>query len=97
MGSRSTYRCLNCRNTFIARRGGGFCFIEYRCVNCDTIKSVKCMNRGVSLDEYWEPPNPEQIGVCPKCGGELRDDIGPMCPECKSRDIECLGTHLNYD
>jgi len=28
------------------------------------------------------------VGKCRKCGGDLRDDLGPMCFKCKSRDIE---------
>ncbi|MFC1906895.1 hypothetical protein ACFLW8_02265 [Chloroflexota bacterium] len=96
MGTKSVYRCLDCGNEFTAREGGGFNFIEYRCVDCDTIKAVRCNSRIVPPGE-WTPLGSEEISVCPKCGGELRRDIGPMCQKCKSRNVECIEDILNYD
>ena len=96
MGSVSVYRCLDCGNEFTAHAGGGFYFIEYRCVDCDTIKVVKCNNRSVPVGE-WEPPEPREIGTCLECGGELRKDIGPMCQRCKSRNIKEIEDLRDYD
>ncbi|MCF7887662.1 MAG: hypothetical protein K9L76_00130 [Candidatus Omnitrophica bacterium] len=97
MGQAGIYKCNNCGNKFEAREGGGFCFIEYRCVKCDTIKNIS-HSRCVPLKEYI-PPSKEKIGVCKKCGGELREDIKPMCPKCRSRDTEISGEgiEVNYD
>jgi len=89
VGSIERYRCLDCENEFTARAGGGFCFIEYRCIDCDTIKVVECRNRSVPVGE-WIPPEPEEIGSCLECGGELRDDIRPMCQRCKNRNVGCI-------
>ena len=51
-------------------------FEQYRCVKCDNTKDI---DKGKITES--DP------GACGKCGGELRDDLLPMCPECKSRDI----------
>ena len=95
MGSISIYRCLNCGNKFTAHHGGGFYFIEYRCVGCDTIKVVKCNNRSVPCGE-WIPPEPEEIGTCLECGEELSEDIGPMCQRCKSRNVKEDEDNIRY-
>jgi len=96
MGSIQVYRCADCGNKIRAHAGGGFCFIEYRCVDCDTIKVVKCNNQSVP-EEEWIQPEPEGIGACLICGGELSDDIGPMCQRCKSRNIKEIEDLRDYD
>ena len=70
-------------------------FIQYRCVNCDTIKGVK-NNRTAFIKEYIEPTK-EEIGLCDNCGGELRKDLKPMCQKCKSRDVKAIRDLLRYD
>ena len=95
MGIEAIYKCRKCGKEFKSRGGGGFHFFEYRCVNCDTIKIVKS-DRTVPPGEY-KPPSKEKIGVCKKCGGELRDDLAPMCPACKSREVEVKEVLLEYD
>lgn len=95
MGRIAICKCKKCGNEFQASWGSGFLFTEYRCVDCDNTKSVETSLaitlRGGSLpnkDEIEE----EEIGNCEKCGGKLEEEIGPMCPICKSREIEekCL-------
>jgi hypothetical protein len=61
MGHSGIYKCKDCGNEFEAREGGGFVFIEYRCVNCDKIKNVHS-NRRVSSEDY-KPPTKKEIGV----------------------------------
>lgn len=95
MGQKAIYKCNKCNNEFKSQEGGGFSFIEYRCINCDTIKAVKG-DRRVSSEDY-KPPTKEKIGVCEKCGGELKDDLNPMCPKCKSRDVKVKEILLMYD
>lgn len=96
MGKEAIYKCKNCSNKFKAREGGGFKFFEYRCVDCDTIKTVETMDQRVPPDQFI-PPAKEEIGVCKKCGGELKVDIRPMCPKCKSRDVEENQILTQYD
>ncbi|MBU0505145.1 MAG: hypothetical protein ABII18_13785 [bacterium] len=86
MGRQGIYKCNQCGNEFEAQEGGGFYFVEYRCVDCDYIKSIN-WDQTVPADQYCEPPK-EKIGVCKKCGGELKDGLNPMCPNCKSRDVQ---------
>ena len=95
MGTRGIYKCRKCGNEFESREGGGFLFIEYRCVKCDWIKSVKS-NQMVRPENY-KPPAKSQVGKCRKCGGELRDDIPPMCPKCKSRNVRMRKPDVYYD
>jgi len=95
MGQKAIYKCDKCGNEFESQEGGGFFFIEYRCVNCDTIKAVES-NRTVSPEEH-KPPTEQEIGVCEKCGGELRENLKPMCPKCKSRNVEPKRPLLFYD
>lgn len=99
MGQEAVYKCNKCSNEFKQRGGGGFFFNEYRCVNCDTIKIVKTgwkCARADEKDEYHEPTK-EEIGVCGKCGGKLSEDLRPMCPACKSRDVEEKEVLIDYD
>ncbi|MCK5492135.1 MAG: hypothetical protein KAJ14_03385 [Candidatus Omnitrophica bacterium] len=98
MGIEQTYKCKKCGKFFRAQAGGGVKFDEYRCMLCDTIKNVETRDKSVSEKEYI-PPTKEEIGMCDKCGGGLRNDIGPMCPKCGARDIEetDLGTTILYD
>ena len=95
MGHSGTYKCKDCRNEFDSHEGGGFVFIEYRCVECDTIKNVNS-NRTVSPKEY-KAPTKKEIGICKKCGGELKDNIRPMCPKCRSRNVEVESIFIYYD
>lgn len=95
MGQKAIYKCNKCGNKFHSQEGGGFTFIEYRCISCDTIKAVKS-NRGVSSGDH-KPPTKKEIGTCSKCGGELQDNIRPMCPKCKSRDVRVKEILLMYD
>jgi len=75
MGREAIYKCKKCGNEFKANEGCGWHFCLYRCVNCDNTKEVL-----LGMDE-------KKIGVCKKCGGELKDDLKPMCPNCKSRKV----------
>lgn len=95
MGKKAIYQCNKCKNEFRSQEGGGLTFIEYRCVDCDNIKRVKS-ERGVSPGKY-KLPTKEEIGVCEKCGGELKKDLGPICPVCKSRDVEEKQVLERYD
>lgn len=96
MGCEAIYKCKNCDNEFKSIEGGGFTFINYRCIDCDTIKHVDTMDQCVPPDGFI-PPAREEIGVCKKCNGELKDDIRPMCPKCKSRDVEIKQILTFYD
>lgn len=91
MGNRSVYKCLSCKNEFEARGGGGFFFLEYRCVDCDATKAIHLKSK------HERKVTAKEIGRCEKCGGQLRDDIKPMCPKCKSREVEVSRTIMYYD
>ena len=95
MGHEALYRCLSCGHEFRSHEGGGFLFIEFRCVQCDWIKAVES-NRRVPPESY-RPPTSEEIGLCPRCGGELRSDLEPMCPGCGSRNVEVKEIQTFYD
>jgi hypothetical protein len=86
MGSEGIYKCRKCGNEFTARCGGGFHFKEYRCVECDGVKPLP-----------REPLTEKALGICDLCGGQLKDDIGPMCPACRSRDVEEKQCLILYD
>jgi len=90
MGQTAMYKCRNCGNEFKASDGGGFCFIKFRCVNCDRTKDVDIPEGNVRIQE-------QDIGKCKYCEGELRGDIGPMCWKCKSRDVEQGDVEIYYD
>lgn len=96
MGQIAICKCKKCGNEFQANGGGGFLFIEFRCVNCDIVKLVKCNDRHV-LPEKWKPPTKEETGPCKNYGGELKDNLKPMCPACKSRDVEEIEVLISYD
>ena len=95
MGQESLYRCKTCGREFISREGGGISFDLYRCVNCDWIKEVS-NGRRMWGDEYKQP-SAQDIGRCRKCGGELRDDLQPMCRNCGSRNVEEKEVRILYD
>ena len=95
MGKEAIYKCNQCNNEFESNEGGGFKFIEYRCVNCDKIKPVK-NNRKVQIKKY-KPPTKKEIGVCEECQGKLKDNLKPMCPACSSRDVKEIKVLKHYD
>ncbi|MDO8584224.1 MAG: hypothetical protein Q7R83_03545 [bacterium] len=95
MGQKAAYKCNICDHAFEANSGGGFQFVEYRCVNCDAVKQIES-NQRVSLDDY-QPPTKEAVGTCDQCGGDLSDKLGPMCPQCKSRDVKMERVLAYYD
>ena len=94
MGTNGKWRCRDCGNEFKASVGGGFHFILYRCVQCDRTKSVDVKR---SSSGEWIPTDKSGVGVCQRCGGQLRDDINPMCRKCKSRNTEQLEIEVYYD
>jgi Zn finger protein HypA/HybF involved in hydrogenase expression len=83
MGHESVFKCNNCAHEFNSREGGGRHYDKYRCVACDNIKEVLVQNAN-------------DIGKCYECGGELRNDIRPMCPRCHSRDVEIKEVLVEY-
>ena len=94
MGQAGYFKCNNCRNRFKSRMGGSTICIEYRCVACDHIKEITTSQRGTP--DFREPTK-EEIGTCSRCGGEMRDDLGPMCRKCGSRDVEIDEITMFYD
>lgn len=94
MGQEGYFKCRNCGSMFKSRMGGGIICVEYRCVKCDRIKEIECGERGTP--SYHEPTK-EEIGACAHCGGEMRDDLGPMCRKCGSRDVEIDEITMFYD
>jgi len=84
MGRDAIFECKKCEQTFRAREGGGLNYLECRCVKCDAIKEVQVNKR---TDPSFAMPSQADLGTCAKCGGELRSDILPMCPNCKSREV----------
>lgn len=90
MGKIADYKCKKCSHVFESKGGGGFIFDEYRCVDCDQIKAVKLKSKSERVPV-------EDVGKCSKCGGGLRKDLDPMCPKCKSREVECVKTKMFYD
>ena len=86
------FRCRQCGHRFRARHGGGFNFRLFRCENCDRTLTV---GNPLSPDMPWTgDPVPER---CEYCGGRMRDDLGPMCRNCRSRDVELVEAEIWYD
>ena len=90
MGQAGTYKCKKCGNKFESQEGGGFLFDEYRCINCDKIKRINVISKNDR-----KPATP--IGKCDACNGELKNDLRPMCPKCKSREITNEEIKMSYD
>lgn len=95
MGQKAIYICNKCKNEFESSEGGGFFFAEYRCVKCDKTKVVE-VDRTVPPDQY-KPPGKSKIGKCKTCGGKLEEDLKPMCPRCKSRNVVEKTVLILYD
>lgn len=94
MGQEGYFVCKKCGHRFKSRMGGSTICVEYRCVQCDRIKGISC---GQSGTPDFKEPAKEEIGNCPSCGGELRDDLNPMCRKCGSRDVEMDEITIFYD
>ena len=86
MGQEAIYRCLDCQTEFVSKEGGGFLFELFRCVHCDTTKTVKHERLGGSAEH-----------TCSRCGGEMRSDLKPMCPQYHSRQNEEVEVLQLYD
>lgn len=80
--------------------------IRMKCEKCgnESSDSRFCTCCGSALRTELEDANLisreddlQRIGVCEKCGGQLRDDIGPMCPSCHSRSVEPKKILAAYD
>ena len=67
MGQEAIYKCKKCGNEFKANEGCGLLFCLYRCVDCDATKA----------GPIYKSKN--NIGKCEECGGELKDNLMPMC------------------
>jgi predicted Zn-ribbon and HTH transcriptional regulator len=89
MGQLAAYKCQKCGEEFNSQDGGGFHFAEYRCMECDSVKTID-LSQTASTEKI-------DIGSCKKCGGELKAGINPMCPVCKSREVEKKQVLLQYD
>lgn len=73
MANKSNYKCNKCGNDFQAIIGRLKKAGELRCIDCDH-------------REYTDLETKEK--VCEKCGGKMVNNISlPMCPVCKSRDV----------
>ncbi|MDD5590515.1 MAG: hypothetical protein PHY18_01130 [Dehalococcoidales bacterium] len=88
------WKCLDCGYEFSASEGGGWLFSLYRCVKCDRTKQVTIRNE---MGGPLMPVDYKEISTCKWCGGELRDDIGPMCRKCKNRNTEQIEITVFYD
>jgi predicted Zn-ribbon and HTH transcriptional regulator len=102
MGRLSIYKCKECGYRFIADVGGSSMYKSFRCVTCDQAKAIVFSD----IPQYMHKamgvvPSPlltlEDIGQCLKCGGKLDEDLGPMCPNCKSRSVIRVKVLLWYD
>jgi len=90
IGQSGIYKCNKCGNKFESQEGGGFIFDEYRCVNCDEIKQVRLISKN-------DRRPAEPVGKCDACGGEVREDLQPMCQKCKSREVKIEKVTMYYD
>jgi phage FluMu protein Com len=108
MGGTAIYICNNCHREFRASGGGGFQFFELRCERCDRVVSVPRENWPSELDlepsdgsaKYASREELESAWAefkCPRCKIALRDDLGPMCRACKSRDLSVKEIEVLYD
>jgi hypothetical protein len=95
MGQEALYKCKSCGKKFVSREGGGVCFDMFRCVRCDWIKEVN--NGKKTWGDKRNELTVEEIGKCRRCGGDLRDDLAPMCRDCGSRDVELKEPRILYD
>jgi predicted Zn-ribbon and HTH transcriptional regulator len=60
-------------------------------VKCDLTKSVD-----YEVNNDGNKILPQEI-LCRKCGSEMKGDISPMCPYCRSRVNEVKETLILYD
>src|SRR6266480_2157703 len=106
MGYSGTFRCNDCQTEFPASEGGGFLFHLLRCEFCDKTQSVgvddwpstisvrtdlaQLLKRYSTMEEIRRV---RQTFVCPHCGGQLRDDLRPQCPHCRSRNTKLSPSH----
>jgi DNA-directed RNA polymerase subunit RPC12/RpoP len=67
------FKCNACGNEFETHFGGLMRATELRCEKCDNRKLVEVGTKQ---------------GVCEKCGGEMKNNLLPMCPKCKARDTK---------
>jgi hypothetical protein len=94
MGTTGKWSCLDCGHEFKASAGGGFYFSLYRCVKCDRTKSIEVE---LLRPTEWIIKGPKGVGQCRWCGGELRNDINPMCRKCKNRNTKEIEIEVFYD
>ena len=99
MGTTGKWICLDCKHEFKGKEGGGFYFSLFRCVECDRTKSVWSVTSDVEITfpGQWVTKDPKGAGSCKWCGGELKDDIIPMCRKCRSRNTEQIEIEIFYD
>ena len=81
--------CPTCGGVAIALFGNDN---ECKCDNKDWQKGLILTFEDEARDIVEDP-----TGDCPKCGGELRSGLNPMCPECKSRNTENISVDMLYD
>jgi ABC-type ATPase with predicted acetyltransferase domain len=98
MGKLAVFNCLDCNTEFSATEGGGFITVLYRCINCDATEIVG-IEKVTRSDSQNSQGNPYVVSYshCKKCGGEMRNDLAPMCTNCKSRNNEIKNIIMFYD
>jgi hypothetical protein len=93
MGSGHQARCLECAESFVVNRGGGFAFHMLRCDQCGQTRSI-------GFDEFDKPEDDAGVeaaaGSC-ECGGRFTFDAPPRCPRCRSTHIEEGPPTILYD
>jgi len=95
MAYKALYTCNVCAYEFFTNQGRGLLFDEYRCTKCDTVRRIKTMHKYLPANLY-KPPTLDDIGLCLACGGVLRNDIMPMCPNCTSRNTKQKYVLISY-
>jgi hypothetical protein len=74
--------------------GVGSMAFEIPCKCKDTYRLINDVD---FFEDYPKKYLEDPIGDCKECGGELRNDLKPMCPACKSRDVKIIYTGTYYD
>ncbi|MEI8337743.1 MAG: hypothetical protein WCF92_01195 [bacterium] len=83
MATKATYKCKECKDEFDATTGNLMLSTEFRCDLCDHQVYIK--------------NGEDDIKKCPKCNGEMKKNLNPMCPSCKKRNVEFVKNLIFID
>jgi transposase-like protein len=112
MGTRAIYECNDCKKQFESIDGGSFRAIWLRCERCDNVQTVSnsewpslfqvagVLNRPLAESKYESRQQLAEARsrfICDVCKSQLCDDLKPMCPVCRTRNVIEKQVLLRFD